>query len=176
METIPKAECVKIGFIRKTHGVHGEVVLEYEPQFEETVVATERFFLEIDGLLVPFFTSADNVRVKASNSAILPLDDVDTEKYARRLVGCMVYLFQTEIIQKEETKVITDYTGYLVFDENKRELGRVIYVDDFSGNIVFTIKQNDNELLAPFNNQFVLKVNHRKKTIQLNLPHGLASL
>ena len=62
METIPKSDCQKIGFIRKTHGVHGELVLEYEPEFEESVVETERFFLEIDGLLEPFFVAEEGRR------------------------------------------------------------------------------------------------------------------
>ena len=53
METIPKSECEKIGYLKKTHGVRGELVLEFEPQFEVSIENANRFFVEIDGLLVP---------------------------------------------------------------------------------------------------------------------------
>ena len=50
METIPKSECRQIGTIRKTHGVHGRLILEFNPQFEDTIEQTKHLFLEIDGL------------------------------------------------------------------------------------------------------------------------------
>ena len=97
METIPKSDCRKIGYIRKTHGVQGEVALEYEPELEESVAQAERFFLEIDGLLVPFFISEDGLRFKSAKTALLQFNWVDGENQARRLVGCPVYLYNIEI-------------------------------------------------------------------------------
>jgi hypothetical protein len=80
METIPKSDCQKIGFIRKTHGVHGELVLEYEPEFEESVVEAERFFLEIDGLLVPFFVAEEGLRFRSAKTALITFDWVELPK------------------------------------------------------------------------------------------------
>jgi len=82
METIPKSDCRKIGFIRKTHGVHGELVLEYEPEYEESVVEADRYFLEIDGLLVPFFVAEEGFRFRSAKTALITFDWVETEKYA----------------------------------------------------------------------------------------------
>lgn len=173
METIPKSDCQKIGFIRKTHGVHGELVLEYEAEFEESVAESSRFFLEIDGLLVPFFVAEDGLRFRSSKTALVTFDWVKTEKYARRLVGSSVYLFNYEIIDEPEKSSISQFLHFSLLDENGKEVGEISAVDDYAGNIVFTIDSESGELLVPFNEDFLINLNEKQKTIQLQIPDGL---
>jgi 16S rRNA processing protein RimM len=173
METIPKPDCQKIGFIRKTHGVHGELVLEYEPEFEESVAEASRFFLEIDGFLVPFFVAEDGLRSRSAKTALVTFDWVDTEKYARRLVGSPVYLFNFEIIDEPGDGTTSQFLHFRLLDENGKEVGKISAVDDYTGNIVFTVNGAGGEILVPFNEDFLLKLNEKQKTIQLRLPEGL---
>ncbi len=172
METIPKTDCEKIGFFRKTHGVHGEVVLEFEEHFEYSVEEAERFFVELDGLLVPFFIAEDGLRFKSSKSAIVKLDWVDTEKYAKRLIGASVYLFLDEIVDEPmESEALLK--GFVLFDAEKGEVGEIEQVDDYSGNVVLTVKHGDEELLVPFHPEFVVEIDEEQKRLILNLPEGL---
>lgn len=173
METIPKIDCEKIGFFRKTHGVYGDVVLEFEPQYEYSVEETTRFFVELEGLLVPFFVKEDGFRFKTSNSAILSFEDVETEKYAKRLIGCSVYLFQSEIIDEPEDSNLNVLINYLVLDQDGNKIGKIIQVDDYSGNVVFTIEYKNSELLIPFNDELLIEINDSSKTIQIHIPEGL---
>jgi 16S rRNA processing protein RimM len=175
METIPKADCEKIGFFRKTHGVHGEVILEFEPQYEYSVEEAERFFVELEGLLVPFFLKENGLRFKAANSAIVSFDDVETEKYAKRLIGCSVYLFQSEIIDEPENS-LSELINYVVIDGSNNEIGRITHIDDYSGNIVLTVDNEGNEILVPFNEALIIEINDISKTIQLQIPEGLIDL
>jgi len=49
-----KQDFLEIGSIIKTHGIHGELILEAKnPDLFENI--KESVLLEIDGLLVPFF-------------------------------------------------------------------------------------------------------------------------
>lgn len=174
METIPKKDCRNIGFFRKTHGVHGEIVLEYEPEFELSISEAERFFVELDGLLVPFFLNEDGFRFKTSKTAILNFDGVDSENYARRLVGCSVFLFNDEIIVDEEEEVKpTRFIDYLLSDEKLGEIGMVKNVDDYSGNIVFSVQYKGNEILIPYNEDFLVSINDQQKILTMKLPEGL---
>ncbi|WP_372946689.1 ribosome maturation factor RimM [Mariniphaga sp.] len=173
METIPKSDCQKIGFIRKTHGVHGELVLEYEQEFEESVAEAERFFLEIDGLLVPFFAAEEGLRFRSAKTVLVTFDWVNTEKYARRLVGSPVYLFNHEIVDEPEEAAISQFLHFCLLDENGKKVGKISAVDDYSGNIVFTVDAEDGEILVPFNEDFLMKLDEKQKTIQLRLPEGL---
>lgn len=173
METIPKADCEKVGFFKKTHGVFGELVLEYEPQFEISVENADRFFVELDGLLVPFFVLEDGFRFKTENSAIISFDGVESEKYAKRMVGSSVYLFKNEIVVIPDEFFDSELEGYLLIDENHGEIGIIDQVDNYSGNIVFTLNYKGSELLVPFNEDFLIELDKPGKIIKLALPEGL---
>ena len=173
METIPKADCENIGFFRKTHGVHGDLVLEFEENYEFSVEEADRFFVELEGLLVPFFLADNGFRFKGANSAILNLDGVVTEKYAKRLVGNSVYLFETEIVDEIVETTESKLEGYLVFDQTIGEIGKISHIDNFSGNIVFTVEFKGEELLIPYNDEFLINEDEANKTITLKFPEGL---
>ena len=173
METIPKSDCQNIGFFRKTHGIHGSLVLEFEPRFEFSVEEADRYFIEIDSLLVPFFVQEDGLHFRTANTAIVNLDWVENEKYARRLTGCSVYLFKYEIIDEEEELTEFQLENYLLSDENMGEIGPIVRVDDFSGNVVLTVDYRGQEVLVPYNEDLLVEVDDSRKTIRLNLPEGL---
>ncbi len=173
METIPKADCEKVGFFRKTHGVFGELVLDFEPHFEASVENADRFFVELEGLLVPFFLLEDGFRFKTDITAIITFDGVDSEKYAKRMVGSSVFLFKTEIIVSPDEMNDSGLVNYLVVDEILGEIGLIDQVDNYSGNIVFTVNFKGKELLVPFNEDFLLHLDKQNKIIKLRLPDGL---
>jgi len=173
METIPKADCEKVGFFRKTHGVFGELVLEFESQFEISIEQTDRFFVELDGLLVPFFVMDDGFRFKTDNSAIIALNDVDTEKYAKRMVGNSVYLFKDEIVVVPDELFDSELLNYLLVDEKLGEIGIIDQVDNYSGNIVITVNFKGKELLVPFNEDFLISLDKQNKIVTLSFPEGL---
>jgi 16S rRNA processing protein RimM len=173
METIPKADCDKVGFFKKTHGVSGELVFEYEPQFEYSIENADRFFVELEGLLVPFFIAEEGFRFKTENSAILTFDGVESEKYAKRMVGSSVFLFKNEIIVMADELSDSELVDYLLVDEKLGEIGIIDQIDNYSGNIVFTVNFKGKELLVPFNEDFLLEIDKQNKFIKLRLPEGL---
>jgi 16S rRNA processing protein RimM len=173
METIPKADCDKVGFFKKTHGVSGELVLEYEPQFEYSIENADRFFVELEGLLVPFFIMEDGFRFKTENSAILTFDGVESEKYAKRMVGSSVFLFKNEIIVTDDELSDSELVDYLLVDEKLGKIGIIDQIDNYSGNIVFTVNFKGKELLVPFNEDFLIEIDKQNKVIKLKLPEGL---
>jgi 16S rRNA processing protein RimM len=173
METIPKADCTKIGFIRKTRGVHGELVLEFEEQFEFSVEDATRFFLEIDGLLVPFFVAENGLRINTARSAFVNFDWVGSEKYAHRLIGANVFLFTSEIVDEPEDAGLSELEGFALFDKNNEEIGVISHVEDFSGNTVLTVGSGHEEILVPFNEDFLVSIDADNKILILDLPDGL---
>lgn len=173
METIPKADCEKVGFFRKTHGVQGELVLEFEPQYEFSVEEADCFFVELEGLLVPFFVPEEGFRFKTANSAILTFDGVDSEKYAKRLVGCSAFLYRHDIIQMDEQPIESRFLNYMLIDAELGDIGIINQTDDYSGNIVFTVNYKGQELLVPFNEEILIEIDDAQKTIKLSLPEGL---
>lgn len=131
------------------------------------------FFVELEGLLVPFFVREDGFRFKTTNTAILTFDDVESEQYAKRLVGCSVYLYQHEIVQVEDESFESKFKHFMLIDEKLGEIGMINQIDDYSGNIVFTVNYRGQELLVPFNEEILVAVDDFQKTIKLSLPEGL---
>lgn len=172
METIPKSECARIGFIRKLHGVHGEVVLEFEEHYENSISNAERFFIELEGLLVPFFIAKNGFRLKSGKSALVIFDDVKSEAYAKRFVGQQVYLFSNEVNDENE-EFSSDWNNYTLVDENRGEIGTILDLADYSGNIVLTVDFGGKEILIPFNEDFLVEVDNSGKKIILKIPEGL---
>ena len=176
METIPKADCTQIGFFRKTHGVHGEMVLEYESEYELFLDETDCFFVELEGLLVPFFVAENGFRFKSSKSAIVKFDWVDDESYARRLVGNTVWLYKNEIVLDEEDSSVSKFIDFILEDEKWGEIGKITHVEDFSGNLVLNVDYNGNEILVPYNEDFLISLDEERKILKLSLPDGLIEI
>ena len=172
METIPKEKCRKIGFIRKSHGVKGEVILEFEPALEYSVAQANRFFIDIDGLLVPFFVAENGLRLRYVNSVLVKFDWVDSEKYTRRLIGREVYLLLQEAVD-DSFDPFASLNDYCVFDENNEPAGVVTGIEDFSGNVVLKVVSGDNEFLIPFNDELLISIDKKKQKITLQIPEGL---
>ena len=72
---------------------------------------------------MPFFVLEDGFRFKTENSAIITFDGVETEKYAKRMVGSSVFLFKNEIIEMPDEQPESQFENYLLVDEKLGEIG-----------------------------------------------------
>jgi 16S rRNA processing protein RimM len=163
---------VQIGQLLKPHGVKGEMLLVFDRKSYSDRDASY-YFLEIDGIFVPFFveemcfTSDMTARVKFED-----VDDVDT---ASRYADLRVYL------PKESIKIVNDKTvtkwdlfvGYAIMDQTLGELGVIDAVDDSTMNVLFVVKKNDREYLVPATEDFILEIDEPRKILHVDLPQGL---
>lgn len=174
METILLSECVQIGFLQKAHGIYGEVILHFFKGFEDSIAGSSTFFIELNGLLVPYFTNTKVIHFYSSETAILKFDWIESEEDARHIIGNYVFLKKKDITNfQEKNNNYQKYNGYTVFDEIFGKIGIVKSTADFSGNIVFSIDQNGKEILIPFNESFVFFIDDNEKKISLKLPEGI---
>ncbi len=173
METIPKANCKKIGYLQKPHGIKGEIVLQLEDNYAESLEEYPTFFLEIDQLLVPFFPTKEGIRIRSNESALIQFDWIENEIEAKKICGCQVYLDQNDLILNEEEITLHQLVGYTLFDKSVGKIGKIEQVDDFSGNMIFQVKFKGEEVLVPFNEDFLIRFDEEKKEIELQCPEGI---
>jgi 16S rRNA processing protein RimM len=112
METIPKINCEKIGFIQKPHGIHGELVIRFDEMYYETLEEYPPLFLEIDNLLVPFFISDEGLRFKSGESVIAQLKWIDSDKKAKELCGLSVFVNKDDVIELDDEMSPHELIGY----------------------------------------------------------------
>lgn len=178
----------KIGHISRTHGVKGEVEVQFtDDPFDRGEL--DYLVLEIDGIMVPFFYS--EYRYKGGQSALFTFEDFDSEEKARRLVGLSVFYpkaeaarIATEAAEEGEELDLSSLralTGYRVFaiDEEDStdeelatyDLGEITHVDESSMNTLITVTDDeDEERLLPLHTDFIVEVDPVERTILLDIP------
>jgi len=176
METIPKSDCLKIGYVQKPHGIHGELVIRFQEEYYETLEECPTLFIEIDKLLVPYFISDDGLRFKSGESVITQLDWVDSDKKAKGLCGLSVFVDQNDVIEFGDEMSSNALVGYQLFDETFGLIGEITEVNDFSGNVLLSVEYQGKEALVPLNEDLIVRLDEEKREIELRIPEGLFDL
>lgn len=176
METIPKSNCVKVGYVQKPHGIHGELVIRFEEDYYETLDENPPLFLEIDNLLVPYFISDEGLRFKSGESVIARLDWVDSDKKAKALCGLSVFVDQDDVIEFEDELSPHSLIGFQLFGEELGLIGEISEVNDFSGNLLLSVEYQGKEALIPLNEELIVRLDEDKREIELRIAEGLFDL
>lgn len=176
METIPKNNCVKVGFIHKPHGIHGELVIRFQEEFYETLEGCPTLFLEIDNLLVPYFISEEGLRFKSGESAIVALDWVGSDKKAKEICGLSVFVDQNDVVQLDDEFSPNVLVGYQLYDETLGLIGEINEVHDYAGNLLLSVDYQGKETLVPLNDDLIVRIDEDLREIEMNLPDGLLNL
>ncbi len=176
METIPKSDCIKVGFVQKPHGIHGELVIRFDPGYYETLEECPTLFLEVDNLLVPFFITEEGLRFKSGEAVITNLEWVDSEKKAKELCGLSVFVGSDEVILSEDEISPNELVGYTLFDQTLGSIGQITEVNDFSGNLLLSVIYQGKEAMVPLNEDLIVRLDEELREIELNIPEGLFNL
>ncbi len=165
-------DCVHLGTITKTHGVDGKVVLATDTNLD-TKDFREPVFIKIDGLLVPFFIiTADK---KRPGQYITTLELVENVSEASQLIGFDVYLQSDDALLENDVRMY-DLSGVTIIDRENGEIGICTATEEVGGNILLTIDANGQEVLIPFNEDFLVEFMPEESYLLLDLPEGLIDL
>lgn len=171
---ITKDEIFPIGQINKPHGVNGEMSFSFTTDVFDTEEAPFVIF-EIQGIFVPFFIA--EYRFKSNETALIKLEGIDSDEKARAFAGLTVYLPKKYLGMDEDTEIELDYfVGFLLIDQQVGELGIISEVDQTTENALFVIQKQDDELLIPVGDDYIVEIDHDNKKIVVSLPEGLLDL
>ncbi len=176
METIPKNDCLKVGYLQKPHGIKGEVVLNFEPEFANSLEEEPALFLEIDGLLVPYFLKPEGIRFRSGETALLHFDWIEDENMARQICGNSVYIKKEDWLDDEEELPLHMLVGFQLYDTTLGLIGPIEQVDDYAGNLIFQVTYKNQEVLIPFNEDFLIRFDEANREIELKCPEGIFDL
>lgn len=176
METIPKNNCVKVGYVQKPHGISGELVIRFQEEYYETLEEYPALFLEIDNLLVPFFISEEGLRFKSSESVIAQLEWIDSDAKAKALCGLSVFVMEDEVIEFDNEMSPHALVGFQLFDETLGPIGEITEVHDYAGNMLLLVDYQGKEALVPINEDLIVRIDEDLREIELRIPEGLFDL
>ena len=168
---IKQEEVYRIGRLGKTHGVKGEVSLQFDDDIFDRVDA-DYLVLELDGILVPFFI--EEYRFRSDTVALIKFEDVDTQQRANELTGCDVY-FPRALAANDEGEVsLSLLVGFDLVEANGgMTIGRIVAIDDTTANLLFELEDGR---LIPANDDLIRDIDTKRKTIKMEIPEGLLEL
>ena len=162
----------QIGRTQKPHGIKGELNLVFQ-KAEFADIDTEFYFLEIDGIPVPFFV--EEFTFSNDTTARVKFADVDDEKIASRYKNLSVFL-PNEIVENVQINDVSPwefYIGFSIIDQTGNEIGTITEVDEATINVLFLVEKGEEKLLIPATEDFIVAVDEINRRVEMNLPEGL---
>ncbi len=183
---IRSEEVFQIGRLTRTHGVQGEMELQFTDDAFDRGTA-DYVVLLIDGIFVPFFF--EEYRFKNHDAALIKFEEVHSEVEARPLVGLPVYYPHEALadVPEGEIRSLQHFVGYTVLlpdagapqdgEMATRHLGTVEHVSTTASTALLTVRTDDGkEVFLPFHEDFVLAFDRRARYLLLNLSDDLLTL
>ncbi len=135
----------------------------------------DAIFIDLRGNLVPFFVVSSQLH--KSNLLRLKFEDVNTEADADALMKTEMYLPMDLLPKLEGDKFyFHEVIGFTINDQDFGEVGILQGINDSTAQSLFEIDRDGIEILIPMNDEFIVKVDRKNKTILLNTPEGLIDL
>jgi len=168
-------DSIYIGQIAKLHGYKGGVSLFLDVTHPEEYMDMESFFVEIDGILTPFFV--ESFKLKNKGFAAVKFQGVDSEQEAKSLLKKKVFIPETELRELDESNFYDhEVIGFEVEDVVKGEIGKVTAIADLKQNPLLVIEFKDKEILLPIFEGLIVKVDRKLKRLKVKAPDGLIDL
>ncbi len=171
---IHSEEVYRIGQFNRTHGVKGELQFSYTDDIFDRVQA-DYILCMMDGILVPFYL--ESYRIRSASSALLKLEDIDSQEKASRFVNVEVYFPKKLAADVPPEELTWDYfVGFTVEEVTHGWLGVIQEVDQSTLNVLFVVHNQNQELLIPACEEFIREIDPDKQVIRLELPEGMVTM
>ncbi len=162
----------EIGYISKTHGLKGHVILRLNELVRIDEAAIKSVFLEINGSQVPYFIEECRL---TNTGYILKLETINFVDTSKKLIGKKAFALTDFILEEEES--LKEFIGYTIIDSKLGNIGVIAGVDEKTDNVIIkVIHPSGVEIILPFNDDFIIEIDDDLKTIEFNAPEGLIEM
>ena len=170
-----KADCYRLGSIAKLHSFKGELSIYLDVDDPLEYSELESVFVEYDNKLIPFFL--ESIKIRNNGFAVVKFEDVDSERKAKTILKCGLYLPLDTLPELDETEFyFHEIENFKVIDEIHGTIGTVIQVMDLTKNPLIAISFQGQEILIPKQDQFIKSVDRPNQTLYIKAPEGLIEM
>ena len=169
--TLPHNEWVEVGYLLRPHGVRGELrVILHAPE--------EGFPKTIESILLVHPKHGEkpakvNSARKSKDAILMTLDAIQDRDEAQRWKGAALFADPTHLPAPEQGYHLYELVGTTVASTNGDELGEVTGFLDNSAHFLLKIRQNGQERLFPYVEEFVHGYDRDTNTLTVKVPEGL---
>ena len=165
---------VHIGKIVAPHGVAGQIILEHALGKPIHFKGIDALFVEKnEGSFIPYFIQSASA--KTDTISHLQLEGINSREATAMLLGKKVWLPQDEFQKLVDKQSPLALLGYTVVEAGN-PIGIIQEVIEQPHQLMVTILYQGQEAYIPLHEESLKAVNHKAKTISVELPDGLLDL
>ena len=143
-----KESLSRIGYIAKSHGISGNLILQLDGPFAEDLEPGDAIFIDIDGSRVPFFILEITPAIDSAN---IKLEFVEAETEIKRLLKRDVFLV-SEISENQSPE---SWKDFIIHDRVSGREGRVVNFEEDPHNPLLIADFSGREILIPLHDDFI---------------------
>lgn len=167
-------EYFKIGKLVTAFGLKGELILQHNLGKKTSLKGLQALFIEErKSSFIPWFIEA--TRIKTAEEIYLKLQDVNTREAAIKLTQKEVWLAEDDFKKFSAKTSPINLLGYAILEKDK-ELGTILEVMEQPHQILCRIEIEGKEVLIPLHENTIVKIDHKKKQVIVELPEGLLEI
>ncbi len=164
-----------LGTLVKPHGIHGDMILKLNNLHSEDIPELESVFIEIEGLMVPFFIS--HFSDINESSLLIKVHDIDSNAKAKKFIGCNIYITRGILNVPDNLNLKKqELTGYDIIDRKHGNIGKITDFLNITDNPLLKVSAEGKEFMIPVHQNIILKIDNKKKTVFTEIPEGLLDL
>jgi 16S rRNA processing protein RimM len=159
-----------VGFLRRAHGVRGEMIMDLHTDFPERLRSGRKLFVGDEHKPM----TLSGVRPHAKGM-LVKLKGIETPEDAGLFRNQWVYVKTTDVPALPEGKIYQhELLGFKVVDENDRSLGELVEIIETGANDVYVVKdESGKEILLPAIPSVILELDADRRLMRVHLLEGL---
>jgi 16S rRNA processing protein RimM len=170
-----KEDCFYLGRIVKKYSFKGELLAKLDTDQPELYEYLDAMFVQVRNNLIPFFIESSQLH--KSDLLRIKFEDVDSEADADALLKSELYLPLEFLPKLEGNKFyFHEVIGFNITDKSFGNIGVIKAINDSTAQALFEVDRDGIEILIPMNDEFIVEVNRKNKTITVETPPGLIDL
>jgi 16S rRNA processing protein RimM len=167
-------EYFKIGKLVSAFGLKGELILQHNLGKKTSLKDLQVIFVEErKSSFIPWFI--ESTRIKSEEDIYLKLQDVNTREAAIKLAQKEVWLTETDFKKFSAKSSPINLLGYAVIEKDK-EHGKILEIIEQPHQLLCRIEIETKEVLIPLHEDTIIKIDHKKKQVIVELPEGLLEI
>jgi 16S rRNA processing protein RimM len=159
-----------VGFLRRAHGVHGEIILDLHTDFPERLQSGKKLFVGQERKQMTLLGSRPHAK-----GMLLKFKGIETPEEAGQLRNQWVYVKATELPRLPEGKIYQhELFGFDVVDESGNSLGELVEIIETGANDVYVVRsESGKEILLPAIPSVILEADSTQRVMRVHLLEGL---
>ena len=159
-----------VGFIRRPHGIHGEMVMDLHTDFPERMKKGRKLLVGEDHRPQTLASARPH-----QMGLLVSFKGIDTPEQAGQFRNQWVYIKASDAPKLPEGKIYQhELLGFQVMDENGQPLGELAEILETGANNVYVVRdESGREILLPAIPDVVLETDTARRVMRVHLLEGL---